>query len=191
MVYSIINIGLTAYTSAGHGRPAVIVLIVVYFFESVMFPTIFVMGTSDLGRHTRRGAGILIMGISGGAVFPPIQGAIADAYSTRISYLVPMVGFIFVLAYALYYWIQHGYKVRRVAPIVGVHVVPTAEHKRASIIISQETIDTIIGTQRRSSRVSQLTDTVNHASKSTSIPTAPKTFDTENTNQTAMPVIYF
>ena len=71
------------------------------------------MGTANLGRHTHRASGILIMGISGGAVFPPIQGAIADRYSTRISFLVPTIGFIVVLAYALFHWTQHGFKVRQ------------------------------------------------------------------------------
>ena len=56
-----------------------------------MYPSIFVLGTANLGPHTRRGAGILVMGVSSGAVFPPIQGAIADKGSTRISYVVPMV----------------------------------------------------------------------------------------------------
>ena len=152
LVYSIISIALTAYTSAGHGLPAVIVLIIVFFFESLMFPTIFVMGTSNLGRHTRRGAGIMMMAVSGGAVFPPIQGAIADGHSTRISFLVPMVGFIVVAAYAAYHWITHDLKIRRVDPTLDIHVVPTPGQKRASIILSQETLDTIIENQRKSSQ---------------------------------------
>lgn len=90
------------------------VLMAVYFFESPMFPTIFALGTANLGRHTRRGAGILIMGVSGGAVFPPIQGVIADAHSTRISFLVPSFCFIVVAVYALFHWMKHGAKVRYV-----------------------------------------------------------------------------
>lgn len=78
------------------------------------------MGTSNLGPHARRGAGILIMSISGGAVFPPIQGALADAYTTRISFLVPTVGFMFVAAYAAFYWIKHGLKIRRIDPTINV-----------------------------------------------------------------------
>ena len=74
------------------------VLIAVFFWMAPMYPTIFTLGTANLGRHTRRGAGILVMGVSGGAVFPPIQGAIADSYNTRISYLVPTCGFVVVLA---------------------------------------------------------------------------------------------
>lgn len=118
LVYSIISIALSAYTSFGYGRAAVIILIALFFFESLMFPTIFVLGTTNLGRHTRRGAGILIMGVSGGAAFPPIQGVIADKYSTRISFLVPMVGFVIVLAYAFFHWIAHGLNIRRVLPVI-------------------------------------------------------------------------
>ncbi|CAF0960367.1 unnamed protein product [Rotaria sordida] len=77
------------------------------------------MGIANLGRHARRGAGVLIMGISGGAVFPPIQGIIADRYSTRISFLVPMVGFIIVLAYALSYWIRNGLQIYLSRPIMA------------------------------------------------------------------------
>ncbi|CAF1059292.1 unnamed protein product [Adineta ricciae] len=120
LVYSIISIALSAYISFGYGRAAVIVLIALFFFESLMFPTIFVLGTTNLGRHTRRGAGILIMGVSGGAAFPPIQGVIADRHSTRISFLVPMVGFVIVLAYALFHWITHGLNIRRVLPVIPI-----------------------------------------------------------------------
>jgi hypothetical protein len=140
------------------------------------------MGTADLGRHTRRGAGILIMGVGGGAVFPPIQGAIADAHSTRISFLVPMVGFIAVSAYALFHWIKHGFKIRLITPTVDVHVVPTPGQKRASIIISQETVDAIIETRRKLTHTSESTDTVNHVSK---VP------ETGNTNQTFVKIEYF
>ncbi len=152
LVYSVISIALSAYTSAGYGRSAVIVLIALFFFESLMYPTIFVMGATGLGRYSRRGAGILTMGVSGGAVFPPIQGAIADAYSTRISFLVPMVGFIIVFAYALFHWIKHGFKVRRISPTVDVHVISTADEKRVSTIISQETVDAMLESQRKSSQ---------------------------------------
>ena len=113
-IYACFAIALTAYCSAGTGDAAVGVLIVVFFFMAPMYPTIFTLGTANLGRHTRRGAGILVMGVSGGAVFPPIQGAIADGYNTRISYLVPTCGFVVVLAYVTYHWATHGFHFLRV-----------------------------------------------------------------------------
>ena len=51
---------------------------------------------------------------SGGAVFPPIQGAIADAANTRISYVVPTIGFVVVLAYVAVHWARHGFHILRV-----------------------------------------------------------------------------
>ncbi|KAK3714054.1 hypothetical protein LTR37_008083 [Vermiconidia calcicola] len=123
VIYSSCAIALTAYVSGGGGLPAVAVLIVIFFFMAPMYPTIFTLGTANLGRHTRRGAGILVMGVSGGAVFPPIQGAIADSASTRISYVVPTVGFIAVLVYSVHHWVGHGFHIMRVK---GENVVATS-----------------------------------------------------------------
>jgi FHS family L-fucose permease-like MFS transporter len=119
MIYAIIAIAFNAYICAGHGKPAVGVLIAIFFFEAPMYPTLFTLGTANLGIHTRRGAGILVMGVSGGAVFPPIQGAIADAVNTRISYVVPLVGFVYVLGYVVFHWFTHGKHVMRVKNVVA------------------------------------------------------------------------
>lgn len=61
----------------------------------------------------------MVMGVSGGAVFPPIQGAIADAVNTRISYVVPLVGFVYVLGYVVSHWLRTGRHVLRVKDIVA------------------------------------------------------------------------
>ena len=84
-----------------------------------MYPTIFALGTANLGRHTRRGAGILVMGVSGGAVFPPIQGAVADAKSTRLSYVVSVVGFVYILGYVTVHWLGTGRHIMRVKDVVS------------------------------------------------------------------------
>lgn len=120
IIYSALAIALTAVVSAVRGHAGVGVLITIFFFEAPMYPSLFSMGTANLGRHTKRGAGILVMGVSGGAVFPPIQGAIADAAGTRISYLVPMVGFCVVLAYAVFHWMRHGRHILRVKDVVAL-----------------------------------------------------------------------
>jgi FHS family L-fucose permease-like MFS transporter len=123
MVYASVVIAFNAYVCAGSGEPAVGVLIALFFFESPMYPTLFTLGTANLGRHTRRGAGILVMGVSGGAVFPPIQGAIADSVGTRISYLVPLVGFVYVLGYVTFHWLRHGRYIRRQNHVVAATTV--------------------------------------------------------------------
>jgi FHS family L-fucose permease-like MFS transporter len=120
MIYATFAIALNAYICAGHGTPAVACLIVLFFFEAPMYPTIFTLGTANLGRHTRRGAGILVMGVSGGAVFPPIQGGIATATGNYgLSYIVPLVGFLYVLGYVTFHWFTHGRHIMRVKDIVA------------------------------------------------------------------------
>ncbi|KAF5259323.1 hypothetical protein FOXYS1_10056 [Fusarium oxysporum] len=108
VIYTLCAIALTAFVCAGKGPASVGVLIAIFFFEAPMYPTIFAMGTRNLGKHTRRAAGVLVMGGSGGAIFPPIQGAIADSQGTRISYIVPMIGFVYVLIYVTASWIRNG-----------------------------------------------------------------------------------
>jgi FHS family L-fucose permease-like MFS transporter len=112
MVYATIAIALNAVICAAHGNAAVGILITIFFFEAPMYPTIFTLG----------GAGILVMGVSGGAVFPPIQGAIADAAGTRISYVVPLVGFVYVLGYVTFHWLRTGRHIMRVKDVIGVEV---------------------------------------------------------------------
>jgi len=119
MVYACATIALSAACTGVRGSSAIGCIMVLFFFESIMYPIIFVMGTEKLGRHTRRGSGILVMGVGGGAVFPPIQGAVADAASTHISYVVPCVGFCVVFAYALTHWLRNGRHIRRPTDVVS------------------------------------------------------------------------
>ena len=93
-------------------------LYVLFFFESICYPVrfhcfdcfviahprqvIFTLGTKNLGRHTKRGSGLIVMGVGGGAWYPPAQGALADRAYTRRSYLVPLSGFCVVVIYAVY-----------------------------------------------------------------------------------------
>lgn len=102
IVYAFMAALLCGLTLGLRGLSAVVVLICIFFFESCMYPTIFTLAIQDLGANTKKGSSLLIMGVGGGAVFPPIQGAIADASNTAVSQCVPMVGYVLVLIYALF-----------------------------------------------------------------------------------------
>lgn len=58
------------------------------------------------------------MGVAGGAVFPPIQGAIADAASTRLSFWVALPAFVEIAGFAFWQWNKAG-RPLRVAPEVA------------------------------------------------------------------------
>ncbi|KAL4080335.1 major facilitator superfamily domain-containing protein [Scleroderma yunnanense] len=83
------------------GDSGIICLFFLFFFESICYPCIFTLGTKNLGVHTKRGSGLIVMGVGGGAWYPPAQGALADKANTRRSYLVPMSGFIAMTIYAV------------------------------------------------------------------------------------------
>ncbi|MFN4144822.1 MAG: L-fucose:H+ symporter permease [Runella sp.] len=75
-------------------------LIMLNFFMSIMFPTIFGLGLRNLGPHKPRASSFIVMGVVGGAVFPPIMGAVAD-YNVALSYLTPIVCYAVVFLFGL------------------------------------------------------------------------------------------
>lgn len=101
VVYAIINIVLCGVVVAGIDNVSLIALVAIFFFMSIMFPTIFAMGVKNMGKQTKRASSVMIMAIVGGAVMPYLMGAIADHYNTAVSYALPMVCFAVVLIYAV------------------------------------------------------------------------------------------
>ncbi|KAF9445908.1 MFS general substrate transporter [Macrolepiota fuliginosa MF-IS2] len=83
------------------GRPGVGFLFTLFFFESICYPCIFTLGTKNLGVHTKRGSGLIVMGVGGGAWYPPAQASLADKTTTRHSYLVPFSGYLAMTCYAV------------------------------------------------------------------------------------------
>jgi hypothetical protein len=79
------------------------------------FASLSVLSTENLGRHTRRAAGLLVMGVAGGAAFPPVQGAIAGTVSTRTSMWLSFPAFLYVAGFSFWCWMQKGRKFTRKA----------------------------------------------------------------------------
>ena len=77
-----------------------IALLGVELFMSIMFPTIFSLGIEGLGSRTKLGSSLLVMSIAGGAVIPPIMGALSDRHGIQLAYLVPLGCFLAVLLFA-------------------------------------------------------------------------------------------
>ena len=84
------------------GNAGIACLSLVLFFESCIFPTIFTLALRGLGRHTKRGASFLVSSVSGGAVFPPVLGAVADRRGTQIAMCIPLVGFLIAWSFPIY-----------------------------------------------------------------------------------------
>ncbi|MGE5406238.1 MAG: sugar MFS transporter [Methanosarcina sp.] len=100
-LYALICCLLLPVVSMGAGWISLIALYGVFFFMSVMFPTIFALGIKDLGSKTKKASSFLVMSIVGGAVFPPVMGLIADKYTMSVGFFAPIPFFAFILWYAL------------------------------------------------------------------------------------------
>src|SRR5215475_2627175 len=93
-----------------NGAPALTGIVLLGFFHSIMFPTIFALSIRHLGPYTKRGSSLVVMAILGGGVFPALMGRISDASNIQLAFFVPLVCYLFVLYFAV-----SGYKVRHPA----------------------------------------------------------------------------
>lgn len=106
---SIFAIGCLACASVAllaGGLVPVWAVVLIGFFHSIMFPTIFALGIKNLGSLTKRGSSLMVMAIIGGAFFPAIMGRISDASNIQTAFIVPLICYVYVLYFAL-----SGYKI--------------------------------------------------------------------------------
>ena len=83
------------------GQLAMWSILLVGLFNSIMFPTIFSLALNGLGKHTAQGSGILCLAIVGGAIVPLLQGALADSVGVQLSYVLPILCYLFIVFYGL------------------------------------------------------------------------------------------
>jgi MFS transporter, FHS family, L-fucose permease len=102
-LFSLANITMCLIVAQSWGWPSFIALIMINFFFSIMFPTIFSLGLKDLGPHTQQASSFIVMGVVGGAIFPPIMGLIAN-HDIASAYYLPIICYfvIFLFGSKLY-----------------------------------------------------------------------------------------
>ncbi|MEM9243776.1 MAG: MFS transporter [Pseudomonadota bacterium] len=104
-IYACINVllcisAMTIYPI--HPHAAVFSIVFMGAFNSIMYPTVFELTLRGQIR-VRRVSSILVMGLVGGAISPPIMGELADLFSIQFAYIVPMVCYAMILVCALYH----------------------------------------------------------------------------------------
>ena len=83
------------------GSVAMWAILLVGLCNSIMFPTIFSLALNGLGKHTGQGAGVLCLAIVGGAIIPLIQGVIADIVGVQLSFILPVLCYVYIVYYGL------------------------------------------------------------------------------------------
>lgn len=92
---------------AGSGWLLIVALVLISFFMSLMFPTIYGLSLGGVAQSehpddAKLGASGLIMAILGGALLTPLQGLVSDNSSIYMSYIIPAICFVVVTLFALY-----------------------------------------------------------------------------------------
>jgi FHS family L-fucose permease-like MFS transporter len=97
------NILMCLIVAQSLGWTSYIALLMINFFFSIMFPTIFSLGIKNLGSHTQQASSFIAMGVVGGAVFPMLMGQIAN-HDVAKAYYLPIICYavIFLFGYKLY-----------------------------------------------------------------------------------------
>lgn len=83
-------------------------LAIVGLFTSVMYPVIFTLSIKGLGNYTKTASSLLIMGVVGGALVPPLMGLMSDRAGIRLAYIFPVLCYMYVLYYGF-----KGYKIKK------------------------------------------------------------------------------
>ena len=102
-LYALINVLLVAIGVLRPGWLGMWAIFLTSFFMSVMFPTIFALGLKGLGRNTKLGGSMIVMGIIGGGVMPLVMGYVSErAGGMAPAMLVPLACYLFVTYYAFW-----------------------------------------------------------------------------------------
>jgi len=94
-LFALGNVLMCLLVAQNLGWPSFGALLLINFFFSIMFPTIFSLGIKDLGRHTQQASSILVMAVAGGAVFPYLMGKVAN-HDVGAAYYLPIICYAFI-----------------------------------------------------------------------------------------------
>ncbi len=107
-VFAVGNILMCIIVAQGWGWVSFIALLMVNFFFSIMFPTIFSLGLKNLGKRTQQASSFISMGVAGGAVFPFLMGKVADTAGVANAYYLPIICYIIIFLFgAKFYKVKH------------------------------------------------------------------------------------
>jgi FHS family L-fucose permease-like MFS transporter len=105
---AILGVGFSIAAVLTHGYASVFFIALLGLANSLMWPAIWPLAITGLGRFTKIGSSLLIMGIAGGALLPLLYGWLADIIDSRQAYWIMVPCYLFIWYYAV-----AGHKLRR------------------------------------------------------------------------------
>jgi FHS family L-fucose permease-like MFS transporter len=101
IIFSLLAIFTTGYVS-------VLFIALLGLANALMWPAIWPLAINGLGKFTKIGSSLLIMGIAGGAIIPYFYGYLSDVFNPREAYWILIPCYIFIGYFALW-----GYKLKQ------------------------------------------------------------------------------
>lgn len=102
MISAIVGILFSIAAYLTHGYMSIVFIALLGFANSLMWPAIFPLAIKGLGKYTKLGSALLIMGIAGGAVLPQVYAALAKSMPTQLAFLSCMLPcYVYICFYAI------------------------------------------------------------------------------------------
>ncbi len=105
VLLGILGVALMLVSMFTTGNIAIGSLVLCGLANSIMYPTIFTLGISELGHMTSKGSGVITIGNVGGAIVPPLFGFLVDKIGIHYAFVLPILCYLFITYYGL-----SGYK---------------------------------------------------------------------------------
>lgn len=99
-LFALSNVLMCLIVAQSFGWTSFVALIMLNFFFSIMYPAIYSLGLKDMGPHKQQASSFIVMGVAGGAVFPPLMGLIAD-HNIAAAYYLPIICYSFIFLFAI------------------------------------------------------------------------------------------
>ncbi|RNI22546.1 sugar MFS transporter [Rufibacter latericius] len=106
-ICAVLGVVFTLMAIFTEGYVSVLSISLLGLANSLMWPAIFPLAIADLGRFTKMGSSLLIMGIAGGALLPLLYGFLADLVNPQQAYWMMVPCYVFI-----WYFAAIGYKIR-------------------------------------------------------------------------------
>ncbi len=101
---AILGVLLTLLALVTTGFTSVLCVALLGLANALMWPAIFPLAIASLGKFTKIGSALVVMGIAGGAILPLIYGRMADSMGTQAAYAIALPCYLFILYFAWRGW---------------------------------------------------------------------------------------
>lgn len=98
---AILGVVLTFFAVTLPGYYSIASIALLGLANSLMWPAIFPLGIAGLGKFTKTGSALLIMGIAGGAILPLVYGKLTEILGNQEAYLLMLPCYLYILYFAL------------------------------------------------------------------------------------------